>query len=134
MNFAVEVEVRFRDLDPMGHVNNAVYLTYFEIARTAYMQQMARFEGLHDINFVVARVECNYRQGARFGQRLRIECGTVTLGRTSLTLAYRISADGALLADGQTVLVWFDYQKNEKLEVPEAVRQRILAFEGGLNQ
>jgi acyl-CoA thioester hydrolase len=134
--FSIPVEIRFRDMDAMGHVNNAVYLTYLEIARTAYMQQMIGFRTLQEINFVLARVEFDYRHGAVFGQTLKVECGAVRLGRTSFTLRYRITADEGriLIGEALTVLAWFDYAAARVLPFPEEVRARMQAYDSALLQ
>jgi acyl-CoA thioesterase FadM len=62
--FEYELEVLFRDCDPMGHVNNAVYLTYLEAARFAWWRNAFGAQGLKEHGFIVARVEIDYRKAA----------------------------------------------------------------------
>ena len=59
--FTTSLEIRFRDLDALGHVNNAVYLTYFEIVRTRYWKRLFGLPPAQDWGFVMVRTECNYR-------------------------------------------------------------------------
>ena len=60
--------VRFRDLDPMGHVNNAVFLTYIESARAAFLQHLGAVQTLEDLAIIVARIEIDFRAPVRFGE------------------------------------------------------------------
>ena len=66
--FSTHIEVRFRDLDALGHVNNAVYLTYFEIARLHYWKKLFGSEAFSRHGFVVVRAECNYRSSGACGR------------------------------------------------------------------
>jgi len=69
----VHVErVRFRDLDPMGHVNNAVFLTYLEQARVALFSELEVATGLEEMNMIVARVEIDFKAPVRLGQEVEI--------------------------------------------------------------
>ncbi|HEY4000170.1 MAG TPA: thioesterase family protein [Candidatus Xenobia bacterium] len=124
-NFSVVIDVRLRDMDPFGHVNNAVYLTYFEIARVAYFQHLTGVQKLGEIGFIVARAECDYRQGAVFGQRLKIEVGPTRLGTKSFTLGYRITTGSTLIAEGSTVCVWYDYQTGSTIAFPPGMREKL---------
>ena len=96
----VGVEVRFRDLDAMGHVNNAVYLTFFEQARLAFWMALhpggAPGEVIDParIGFVVARAECDYASPVRLGERLLVGCRAGDFGTSSFAFDYRIVAAG----------------------------------------
>src|SRR4029079_6062661 len=89
--FEHELEVRFRDCDPMGHVNNAVYLTYLESARFAWWRSAFGPLGLKEHGFIVARVEIDYRKPALPGDRLLIRLRVDTVGRSSFAVGYEIS-------------------------------------------
>src|SRR5688572_30904834 len=71
--FHVKIPVRFRDLDPMGHVNNSVYFTYLEVARTAYWQELHHDYSYDVLDFVVARAECDYVSAAMLREVVRVE-------------------------------------------------------------
>ena len=125
------VEVRFRDCDPMGHVNNAVYLTYLELARFAYWKaaDIGRLAG--EVSYIIARVEIDFRAPATTGQMLDVAVAVTGLGHTSFRMAYEIRDGGGLLiATAKSVQVAYDYAAGKTVVLPEAIRQRIREFEG----
>lgn len=131
--FRTSIEVRFRDLDPLGHVNNAVYLTFFEIARSGYFNAVhGRRFSVDDIGVVVAEARVRYRSPAFYGERLRAEVTTVALRSRSFELRYRLSEEesGRLVAEGSTVQVAYDQRARRTAVFSPAWRQEIEAFEG----
>jgi len=138
----VGVEVRFRDLDAMGHVNNAVYLTYFEQARLAFWRAIhpggAPDEAIDpaQIGFVLARAECDYASPVRLGERLLVGCRAGDFGTSSFAFDYRIVAAGGsvdaevrLVASGRTVQVTWDWASGKKVPFSDELRRRIEAFQ-----
>lgn len=128
------IEVRFADIDAMGHVNNAVYLSYFEQARMAWFAELIGGEwNLERDGIVLARNEIDYIEPVLLSDKVRIETACIKVGSSSLVVAYevfRLPAGGQtehLCSKGQSVLVCFDYQKGAKREVPELWRQRLQA-------
>ena len=105
--FTVAVAVRWRDLDPLGHVNNAVFVTYLEVARAELWRRLGGGEGTA-IPFVVARVEMDYRRPVTLGQRVEVGVALERIGSTSFTLRYRIEADGTVAAEARSVQVAVD--------------------------
>lgn len=130
--FKAEVQVRFRDLDPMNHVNNAVYLTYFEIARTAYWTALTGSSDLRDLDQILAEATCTYRSPATFNERLDVWIKATRLGRTSFDYAYRINEQGTgrLIAIGRSVQVMYDYAAGRPIPIPDQLRARFAALEG----
>lgn len=126
------MRVRFRDLDAMNHVNNAVYLTYFEIARLAFWEALTDLPGLGDFNQIVAEATCTYRSPALRDERLDVWIKPVELRRSSFILAYRIEEQtgGRLIATGRTVQVLYDYAAGHSVPIPPELRARFAAFEG----
>jgi acyl-CoA thioester hydrolase len=125
------VEVRFRDCDAMGHVNNAVYLTYLEVARFAYWKaaDIGRLEG--DISYIIARVEIDFRASAKTGDVIDVALAVRAIGRTSFTMEYEIrDEEGQLLVTARSVQVAYDYAAKHSVAVPDAIRARISEFEG----
>jgi acyl-CoA thioester hydrolase len=125
------IEVRFRDCDAMGHVNNAVYLTYLEIARFAYWKaaEIGRLEG--DISYIIARVEIDFRASAETGDVIDVALAVRAIGRTSFTMEYEIrDGEGRLLVTARSVQVAYDYAAKRSVPVPDAIRARIAEFEG----
>src|SRR5919109_1126866 len=93
--FVHPVEVRFRDLDALGHVNNAVYLTYLESARIAWWLKVTRRSGLSALDMMLARVEVDYRSPVRFGDALDVGVRCASLGRSSFVLELEASERSA---------------------------------------
>jgi acyl-CoA thioester hydrolase len=132
---AVPVTVRFRDLDSLGHVNNAVYFTYCEVARNVYWRRLFGVRRLAEANFISVHADLDFRGQANGDHDVLVGIRASFIGNTSFGFQYRIeeAETGRLLADGGSVQVAFDYQKNEKVRVPENVRAKILEFEGPEN-
>lgn len=135
------VEVRFADTDAMGHVNNAAYLTYCEIARAAYYEAVTGAPlplGVHgaEEGMILAEVRVTYRAPAFYGETLTVETRVVRIGRSSFSMEHRITAPesryGAarLVATADSVLVSYDYAAERSIPVPDRLRQGIEAFEG----
>ncbi len=125
--FAMQVPVRFRDLDGMGHVNNAVYFTYIEVARTEYLMQVMEARRLEDVDWIVASANLNFRKAAGYGDPLEVRVRPTKIGTTSFTLYYEVwdTREDALVAEGETVIVMFDYATRAKKPLSAKVRARL---------
>lgn len=130
--FTISLEVRFRDLDALGHVNNAVYLTYFEIVRTHYWKYLFGLPPAQDWGFVMVRTECNYRSPALLGETIDIKARISSLKNSSFTFEYCLteSQTGRLIADGLSVQACYDMQLQRTVRISEEMRKRIKDFEG----
>jgi acyl-CoA thioester hydrolase len=128
---ATRIDVRFRDCDPLGHVNNAVYATYFEVARFGYWREALGYTRADGFRFIMARIECNFRSQAHAGDALDVRIRVGRIGRSSFTFDYQIVAaeDGRLVADGSSVQVMYDYEARRSEQIPDAFRARVSAFE-----
>jgi acyl-CoA thioester hydrolase len=126
------IEVRFRDLDGLGHVNNAVYITYFEIARTHYWRELFGTNSYEEYGFLVVRTECDYRSPAHFGETLLVATRVSELRNSSFVVEHEVTErqSGRLVAEGKTVQVCFDPRQKKSIPIPPFVRQTISAFEG----
>ncbi len=121
--FVVPIEVRWRDLDPFDHVNNAVFVTYLEFARVALWRRFGSMGRASDVPFVVARVVLDYRSPVRLGDEVRVGLRLERLGEKSFTFAYRIEAAGRLAAEAETVQVCLDHETGQTIPVPDSVRK-----------
>jgi acyl-CoA thioester hydrolase len=108
--------VRFRDLDSLGHVNNAVYLTYLEQARIAFLAP----HGAEVTSMILARVEIDFRSQLELGETVEIALTPSRVGTKSFELSYELNAGGRLVAEAKTVLVAYDYERGETQPLPEA--------------
>jgi acyl-CoA thioester hydrolase len=127
--FSHRIEVRFRDCDPLGHVNNAVYLTYLEQARLFHWRGLWGF-GL-DVKpsmpgVILARVEIDYRAPAKYGETLEVRLDVAAVGRTSFTYDYEIlDAEGKVIASARTVQVMYDYATAKPVPIPDDIREKL---------
>jgi acyl-CoA thioester hydrolase len=130
--FTQSIPVRFRDVDAMGHVNNAVYLTYFETARIPYYLMLRGQPELARTDMIVARIECDYRSAATFGDILTVGVRMEEIRSRSFDLSYRIEHDssGRLVADGRSVQVAYDYAAKTTRRVPAELIQAAESYEG----
>ncbi len=125
------LSVRFRDCDAMGHVNHAVYLTYFEQGRLTFWRELTGAPSPHT-RVIIARAECDYRAPAHFGDELEIRLEVGDIGRSSFTLKYQIvqAGSGALVAVGSTVMVSYDYPAGKSVPLPDAARELLERLRG----
>jgi len=125
--FEYELEVLFRDCDPMGHVNNAVYLTYLEAARFAWWRNAFGAQGLSERGFIVARVEIDYRKAALPGDRLLVRLRVEDIGRSSFKVGYEImnARTRELIAEAKSVQVAFDYAQGKSVPIDASLRAKL---------
>jgi acyl-CoA thioester hydrolase len=122
MRFALQT--RFNDYDSKGHVNNAVYLTYFELGR---VQAWVAAGGEVDGDFILAEARIRYRSPAMMGDPLELEVTTSEIRTKAWVWQYRIidPRDERLVADGETVQVMFDYVARRTVPIPPAIREGL---------
>ncbi len=119
-----EIPVRFRDIDGLGHVNNAVIVTYLEITRETYRRKIGEFVDISDFGFLLARVECDFRKPIPYNTVVHAQVGCSRIGTKSWELVYRLeSPDGATLwAEARTVQVVVDLATGATQEIPPKIR------------
>jgi acyl-CoA thioester hydrolase len=118
-DFIHEEPVRFRDIDAMGHVNNAVFLTYIESARSAYFWHLGIARSLEDLTLVVAPVG--------FPEVVEVGVRAGRFGEKSFGLDHELRVRGELAAEAKTVLVAYDYERAQTVEIPAAWREKLAA-------
>ncbi len=133
----ISIKVRFCDLDAMGHVNNAAYLSYLEEARLAYYNQVLQMDTNNlEFDAVVARIEIDYIDQIRLGDKVEVYTRTGKIGNKSSDVEHLIVVAGEkgrkVAARAMTKLVSFDYRKNKTIPVPEDKRLIIERFESGV--
>jgi acyl-CoA thioester hydrolase len=122
-DFVHRETVRFRDVDSMGHVNNAVFLTYLEEARIAYLLPL----GAEVSSMILARVEIDFRAPLRMGDEIEIGVRPADVGTKSFELEYELRSGNAVAAEAKTVIVSFDYESGRSIELPESWREALAA-------
>ncbi|MCC6498636.1 MAG: acyl-CoA thioesterase [Anaerolineales bacterium] len=128
------VEVRYGDLDPQGHVNNAKHLTYFEQARIAYLVELGLFtkdQSFMEIGVILADVHITYFEPVYFGQRVKVGVHVSKLGNKSMTWEQNIVdvETGKGLAKGEIVMVTYNYRAEKTIPIPQEWREKIKGFE-----
>ena len=134
-HFYHPVEVRYGDLDPQGHVNNAKYLTYFEQARIAYWIEMGFFttdQSFMEIGVILADVHLTYLEHVYFGQKIQVGVHVTRLGNKSMTWEQNVIdvESGKELAKAEIVIVAYDYRQEKTIPIPQKWREKIVEFEG----
>jgi acyl-CoA thioester hydrolase len=122
-DFVHRETVRFRDVDAMGHVNNAVFLTYLEEARIAFLLPL----GAEVTHMILARVEIDFRAPLRMGDEIEIGVRPSDLGTKSFELEYEVRAGDRVAAEAKTVIVSFDYESGRSIELPDSWREALAA-------
>ena len=127
--FTHRLQVRFRDCDPMGHVNHAVYLTYLEQCRFLFWRHVTGATAGPGAGIIIARAEIDYRAPAVPGDVLEIGVNIGEVGRSSFTLTYEVddTTTGRRVAEARTVLVTYDYAAGSSVTVPPAIRALLEA-------
>jgi acyl-CoA thioester hydrolase len=127
--FKLTVPVRFRDLDAIGHVNNATYFTYMEEARKEFFRQVFDCRKASDFPFILAEISCRFLKAVQMEE---LEVGqdiwVSHVGRKSFTFKYRLYRrdDPAwIFAEGQSVQVYYDYDTGRPVEIPASFKAEI---------
>ena len=134
-HFINPLEVRYADLDPQGHVNNAHFLTYFEQARVNYLIHLGLFsknQSFLEIGIILAEAQITFLAPVLYGMEVRVGVRVSRLGNKSLTMEYRMfeASTKTELATGSSVLVTFDYRTQQTIPIPETWREKISKFDG----
>jgi len=131
------VQVRWGDMDSMGHVNNACYFTYCESARMSYFRAVGMDEHREGGRFGPALVAAhlNFRRQVRYPAELAVATRVSEIGRTSFRMEYTIAAiaegeGGGPVADGFGVIVWVDYGSGRPVPLPAGLAGAMRSFEG----
>jgi acyl-CoA thioester hydrolase len=123
------VDVRYQDHDTMGHVNNAVYVTYMEEARTSYLQDELGIAA-DELSMVVAHLEVDFQRAVQYADEVEVAVSVTDVGESSFTMAYQVRDDEGVAVEGETVQVVLDPETRTTERVPEEWRTSIRVLEG----
>lgn len=121
-----KIQVRFADLDVMGHVNNAVYLSYFEMTRVHYFKQLVgsnwdwRKEGV-----ILVRNEIDYLKPILLNDKPEIYMSLEKIGEKSISLLYEIKVNKEVYTKGKSILVCFNAEEGKTIPVPVGMAQAL---------
>lgn len=118
--FVRTVTAMFRDVDGVGHVNNAVYLSWIEEARVGYVFDRRNFRTIGELDFILASAQLDFRSPVRLLEDVDIWCGPSRIGQRSWELRYegRARSDGRLVLEAKTVQVQYDYSTHHAVPLP----------------
>lgn len=123
--FETEIRVRFRDIDAMDHVNNAVYATYLEQARADYFREVLD-ESLARVDTVLATLSIDFRRPIDPDDTVTVALTVPELGTSSMPMEYEIRrGDGQVAATAETVQMAYDRETESSRPIPEAWREAI---------
>lgn len=135
--YEITLEVAFRDIDAMGHVNNAVFFAYFETVRIKYLGEIMEDSGLLstellDLPLILVEARCVYKSPALLTEKLKIGTGISRFGTKSFDMLYRVEGeDGRLIAFGKTIQVMYDYVSRSAFPIPEELKEYVADYQRG---
>src|ERR1700761_3853518 len=130
--YKTDIAIRFSDIDAVGHVNNAIYLTYFEVARFSYWREAIHWN-FSEHGIIVGRSEVNYLKPVTLHDRIACYVRVVRIGNSSfdvMHLLVRTTPNGEeICTTGKTVCVCYDYTANKSIPIPTAERNRMIEYD-----
>ena len=129
MAFTIEIPVRFRDIDGMRHVNNAVYFTYMEQARSEWYRQLMGIHSVAEFDFILAHASCDFKEAIGFGETVVVKVTLTKIGTSSFRFTYEVRSKekGTLFATGESVQVTYDYKAKRPVPIPPKFRKMLEA-------
>jgi acyl-CoA thioester hydrolase len=128
------VEVRFRDIDAFGHVNNSAFVTYIEQARVRFLIDILDVDVVQSLPVILAALQVDFRAPILFGQEIEIGTRVDWIGNTSFSVSHNLTARTdtveRLVAEASTVLVAYDSAAEQPIRVPEDWRTAFATHEG----
>jgi len=132
---AIPIPVQWGEMDAYGHVNNSVFFRYFETARMAYLERCGFLEthARDGVGAILHSTHCRFRQALVHPDTVEVGTRVSDLQDDRFTMSYVVvsTASGKVAAEGSAIIVAFDYRARAKVTLPDAVRAKILAIEGG---
>jgi acyl-CoA thioester hydrolase len=123
---SVDIQVRFADTDMLGHVNNASFATWAEVARLQFFAALGEVSN----NWILASLHIDYRRQVEFTDRVRVDTRIERIGMSSITVIQTIFANDALAADVIAVIVQFDYATSKSKPIAPELRAALEPFVG----
>ncbi|HCI58069.1 MAG: acyl-CoA thioesterase [Bacteroidetes bacterium] len=124
------IQIRFSDIDWMGHVNNAVYLSYIEKARIDFSERLPLNINWRETGFILAQTQINYRHPALLNDNISVRTWCTRVGTKSFDLGFEVfkttDNNKIILADGLTVLVCYNYRLSVSENLPKEWKKLLL--------
>ncbi len=129
--FSVNIGIRFRDIDSMGHVNNAVFFTFFEEGRKIFFNKILNISNPDDYNFILANISCDFLKPVKINDLITLQLWIGKTGSKSFTFRYKLinrEDDVFVYAKGKSVQVFFDYKKNCTIPIANKFLDKISEY------
>lgn len=131
----MSVQIRFSDIDMLGHVNNAVYMNYFDMAKTKYFQAVHNAQDWSRLDVVVANVNVDFLHPVFFNDDIIVKTKITRLGNKSFNMVQQIELvdSGEVKTVCHSVVVGFDVSTNSAKSLTECWKQQVREFEGDVD-
>ncbi|MBW4891341.1 acyl-CoA thioesterase [Mucilaginibacter sp. HMF5004] len=130
--YKTPIHIRFSDMDAFGHVNNAIYLTYFEIARGDYWTNIIEWDW-DEMGIILGRSEIDYRKPITLNDTIVCYVRTSRVGNSSFDVEYILSKvvddKEDICTTGKTVCISYDYKSNKSMPIPDKQRKKMIAYD-----
>lgn len=130
--YKISIPIRFSDIDAYGNVSNTIYLTYFEIARSGYWNDISKWDWQKS-GIILGKSEVNYLKPLSINDTISCYTRVSRIGNSSFDMLYvltRQTANGEeICTTGKSVCISYDYQKNKSVPIPHAERQRMIEYD-----
>jgi acyl-CoA thioester hydrolase len=129
-----DINIRFKDIDFMGHVNNAIYITYFEEGRKNFVASVFGLTSPETYSFILAHISCDYVKPVKLNDTVYLEIWVGEIGNKRFDFVYRLLKKGTddneptVCAKGRSVQVFFDYKQNITMAIPEHIREKLTGY------
>ncbi|WP_260471877.1 acyl-CoA thioesterase [Bacillus salinus] len=127
MKHVSNVTVRFNETDALGHVNNTSYFIYLEEARIRFFEELGYGMSTDGWEFILASTKCDFLNQSYFNQKLSVTTTVTRIGQKSFKLAHDIldSNTNQLIASGEAIIVFFDFNAQKSERLPDALRYKL---------
>lgn len=128
---AMCVTIRFRDIDAMGHVNNALFLTYFEEGRKVFLSEVFGITEPGQYPFILARISCDYLRPINLCDTVALHVWVSEIGNKSFTFAYELfdpDDNMSVYANGSSVMVCYDYNEKKTIPISDSFKKKIIDY------
>ena len=130
---SVSICVRFRDIDSMGHVNNAVFFSYFEEGRKAFLYKIFNITNPEDYNFILVHISCDFLKPVKINDLITLQLWVCETGEKSFTLRYKLTDsrdESVVYAKGKSVQVFYDYREKISIPISNEFLEKISEYTG----
>jgi acyl-CoA thioester hydrolase len=126
-----DINIRFRDIDSMGHVNNAVFFTYFEEGRKEFLRSLFNIMNPEEYNFILAQISCDFLKPIRISDPISLQLWVGEIGQKKFDLVYTIvnrNDESIVYASGRSVQIFYDYKNNTPMLIPQYFLDEISEY------